>query len=131
MTRLSYDQEAWDRGVRGMPVSDDVRAEIDAHLRRNLVQLLVQGRDVVLDFSFWSRAMRADWRRLVAEHGIAAETIYMATDKETCLDRIRGRAHTHGDDFFLAPDLAAHYFDHFQAPTGDEGPLTVISKPLG
>ncbi|MFK5635659.1 AAA family ATPase [Ornithinimicrobium sp. LYQ103] len=131
MTRLSYDQEAWNRGLRVMPLADDIRAEVDAHLRRNLIRLLEQGRDVVLDFSFWSRAMRADWRRLVAEHGIAAETIYMATDKETCLDRIRARAHTHGDDFPLDPHLAAHYFDHFQPPTDDEGPLTVIGKPLG
>ncbi|QFG67916.1 AAA family ATPase [Ornithinimicrobium pratense] len=125
MTRLSYDQEAWNRGLRAMPLPHDADNELDAHLRQHLIRLLDQGRDVVLDFSFWSRAMRDDWRRLVARYGITAETIYMATDKETCMDRIRARVLTHGDDFPLEPDVAAHYFNHFQPPTEEEGPLTV------
>lgn len=83
MTRLSHDQEAWNRGLRVMPLPEETRDEIARHLRRRLIQLLEQGRDVVLDFSFWSRAMRDGWRRLVAEEGIAAETIYMPTDRET------------------------------------------------
>lgn len=125
MTRLSYDQEAWNRGLRVMPLAGELHDEIERHLRRRLIQLLEQGRDVVLDFSFWSRAMREDWRRLAAGYGIAAETIYLATDRETCLDRLRSRAHDHGDDFVLDLDTAAHYFDHFQPPTDDEGPLII------
>lgn len=125
MTRLSFDQEAWNRGLRTMPLTEDTREEIEAHLRGKLIQLLEQGGDVVLDFSFWSRDMRHEWRQLVAEWGMTVETIYMATDKETCLDRLQARAHTHGDDFNLDPDLATHYFDHFEPPTDDEGPLTI------
>lgn len=126
ITRLSFDQEAWNRGLRVMPLPDDARADIDAHLRRRLIHLLEQGCDVVLDFSFWSRAMRDDWRGLVAPFGTAPETIYMATDRQTCLDRVRTRALDHGDDFALDPDIAASYFDHFQPPTEDEGPLAVV-----
>lgn len=125
MTRLSYDQEAWKRGLRDMPVSDEDHVQISAHLRQRLIRHLEDGRDVVLDFSFWSREMRAEWRRLVAGHGITAETIYMATERETCLDRLRARAQAHEDDFILSPDIAAQYFDHFEPPTEDEGPLTV------
>lgn len=125
MTRLSYDREAWDRGLRDMPLSDEAHEQIGAHLRQRLVQLLDGGRDVVLDFSFWSRAMRDEWRRLVAGYGITAETIYLATDRETCLGRLRARAHAHEDDFALDPSIAARYFDHFEPPTEDEGPLTV------
>lgn len=125
MVRLSYDQEAWNRGLLVMPLPQATHEEIERHLRRRLIQLLEHGRDVVLDFSFWSRAMRDDWRRLVAEYGITAETIYMTTDRETCPERLRTRAQDHGDDFILDPDIAAHYFVHFQPPTDDEGPLTV------
>jgi hypothetical protein len=31
-----------------------------------------------------------------------------------------------GDDFATSPELAAFYFDHFQAPAAEEGPLTII-----
>ena len=32
----------------------------------------------------------------------------------------------HADDFVLTEDLAAEYFDHFEVPTPEEGPLTII-----
>jgi hypothetical protein len=69
--------------------------------------------------------MREEWRRLVAEYGVIAETIYMATDKQTCLNRLRARARAHEDDFIITHSIATEYFDHFEPPTDDEGPLTV------
>ncbi|GGK83523.1 hypothetical protein GCM10011509_34970 [Ornithinimicrobium pekingense] len=125
MTRLSYDQEAWNRGLRDMPLSDEAHEQISADLRQRLIQLLDRGQNVVLDFSFWSRSMREEWRRLVAEYGVIAETIYMATDKQTCLNRLRARARAHEDDFIITHSIATEYFDHFEPPTDDEGPLTV------
>lgn len=108
-----------------MPLLEEDHEQISADLRQRLIQHLDHGNDVVLDFSFWSRTKREEWRRLVAAHGITAETIYMATDKETCLSRLRSRALAHKDDFILSRGIAAQYFDHFEPPTDDEGPLTV------
>lgn len=126
MIRLSFDQEAWDRGFRVMPLPEQARAAIDADLRERLVGLVRQDRSVVLDFSFWSRDMRDDWRRMLAPLGVIPETLYLATDRATCLARVRARALGHADDFTLDPDVAAEYFDHFEVPSAEEGPLTVI-----
>jgi gluconate kinase len=51
--------------------------------------------------------------------------VYLATDRTTVLRRISARAAHGGDDFKLSAELAAFYFDHFEAPGADEGPLTV------
>lgn len=126
MVRLSFDQEAWTRGWVNMPLSEAERAAIDAHLRERLVELVSQEVDVVLDFSFWSRHMRDDWRALLAPHGVIPETIYVQTARETCLARVASRRGEYGDDFALEPDVAAAYFDHFEPPTPDEGPLTCV-----
>lgn len=126
LVRLSFDQEAWNRGLRSMPLADTDQASIVAGLRQRLTELVGQRRDVVLDFSFWSRRMRDDWRALLAPLGVAPEIIYLATDRDTCLSRIRARGLEHGDDFVLDPDLAPAYFDQFQVPMDDEGPVTVI-----
>lgn len=126
MVRLSFDQEAWARGHRSMPLSEEAHHEIEADLQRRLVRLVGQGTDVVLDFSFWSRAMREGYRSLLRPHGIEPETIYLATDRETCLSRVQARAFDHSDDFQLAPEVAAAYFDHFEVPSPQEGPLTVV-----
>ena len=117
---LSFDREAWARGWHTMPLPEPVHAEIE-------VELLTAGRDVVLDFSFWSRAMRDQWRAVLAPLGVVPETIYVSTDRETALARVRARHGSSQDDFQLTEDLARRYYDGFEPPTSDEGPLTVVS----
>jgi predicted kinase len=129
MVRLSFDQEAWSRGITTMPLPEQVRHDIEEALRAKLIQLVRQGDDVVLDFSFWSRRMRDEYRELLHRWDIIPETVYLATDRATLLLRLRTRAEQHGDDFRLSDGLAADYVDHFEIPTAEEGPLTVILTP--
>jgi predicted kinase len=128
MTRLSFDQEAWARGVTTMPLPPDMHRDIEDMLRARLVELVRAGADVVVDFSFWSRAMREEYRGLLKPLGVVPETVYLATDRATVLQRIADRATRDGDDFAIGTELAAFYFDHFEAPTAAEGPLTIIGQ---
>lgn len=70
--------------------------------------------------------MRDDYRSLLEPTGIVPETVYLATDRATVLERVRGRRGSHPDDYVLSEELAAQHFDHFEPPTADEGPLTVV-----
>jgi hypothetical protein len=70
--------------------------------------------------------IRDDYRRLMRPLGVEPETINLATPREVVLARIRERAAPHADDFPLTEDLAAAYFDRFDVPTPDEGPLAVV-----
>jgi predicted kinase len=126
MTRLSFDQEAWSRGITTMPLPRDVHRDIERVLRARLVDLVQARADVVLDFSFWSRRMRDEYRDLLRPLGVVPETVYLATDRATALQRIEARAAGDGDDFQLNAELAALYFDQFEVPTAAEGPLTVM-----
>ncbi len=128
MTRLSFDVEMWRRGISVVPLPPDVRGEIEAALRARLLELVAAGADVVLDFSFWSRRMRDEYRTLLEPTGVIPQTIYLATDRDTVLRRMRARRGSHPDDFVLTEELVAEYFDHFEAPTPDEGPLEVIRQ---
>ena len=100
--------------------------DIEQALRARLIDLVRAQSDVVLDFSFWSRNMREEYRELLRPLGVVPETVYLAADRATVLQRIRARAAQDGDDFALSPELAATYFDHFEVPTPEEGPLTVL-----
>lgn len=126
MIRLSYDVEMWHRGISTVPLAPDVRDEIEAGLRARLLELVAADADVVLDFSFWSRRMRDDYRELLGPTGVVPETIYLATDRETVLSRMRTRRGSHSDDYVLTEELVAQYFDHFEPPTPAEGPLKVV-----
>jgi predicted kinase len=109
-----------------MPLPQDVHRDIEHALRARLVDLVRAGSDVVLDFSFWSRHMRDEYREFLRPLGVVPETVYLATDRATVLQRIRARAARDGDDFTISADLAAFYFDLFEVPAAAEGPLTVI-----
>jgi predicted kinase len=126
MIRLSFDLEAWRRGISTMPLPEAVHAQIEADLRSRLLQHVAAGADVVLDFSFWSRRMRDEYRAVLDPTGVVPETVYLATDRRTVLDRMRTRRSSDSDDFVLSEALVIQYFDNFEPPTPDEGPLTVI-----
>lgn len=130
MTRLSFDQEAWSRGITTMPLPPEVHRDIEDVLRARLVELVRAGADVVVDFSFWSRAMREEYRGLLRSLGVVPETVYLATDRATALRRIAARAAGDGDDFAISAELAAFYFDHFEPPAAEEGPLTIIGQAV-
>lgn len=127
MVRLSFDAEMWRRGISTVPLPPGLREEIEAGLRARLLDLVAAGSDVVLDFSFWSRQMRDDYRRLLEPTGVVPETVYLATSRDTVLARVRARRGSHPDDYPLTEELAAQYFDHFEPPTAEEGPLTVVT----
>ena len=127
MVRLSFDVELWRRGISTTPLPTDVGREIESHMQARLLELVAAETDVVLDFSFWSRRMRDDYRKLLEPTGVVPETIYLATDRETILTRMRARRGSHSDDFVLTEDRVMQYFDHFEPPTPDEGPLTIIA----
>ena len=83
----------WRHGISTVPLPPDVRGEIEAGLRA----------------------------RLLEPARVVPETLYLATDRETVLDRMRTRRGSHPDDYVLTAQLAAQYFDHFEPPTADEG----------
>lgn len=122
-------QAAWDKGLRTMPLDAETLRAIEAALQDRLVAAVKAGADIVLDFSFWSRRMREDYRNLLRPLGVEPETIYLATPRAVALARIRARRAEHADDFYLSEEMAAQYFDQFEVPTEDEGPLTVVAEP--
>jgi predicted kinase len=128
MTRLSFDQEARSRSITTMPLPEDLHRDIEHVLRARLANLVRAGSDAVLDFSFWSRHMRDEYRQFLSPFGVVPETVYLATDRATVLRRIAARVSSagDGDDFKISIELAAFYFDHFEVPSAAEGPLTVI-----
>lgn len=126
MVRLSFDEEAWVRGFRQHPLDAAVHKEIEDDLRDRLVESVKSGHDVVLDYSFWSRNMRADYRAILRPLGVEPETVYLATPRDVVLARVRQRGSDAANEIRLSGDVAEQYFDHFEVPTPDEGPLTVI-----
>jgi predicted kinase len=68
-----------------MPLPEDVHRDIEHVLRARLANLVRAGSGVVLDFSFWSRHMRDEYRQFLRPFGVVPETVYVATGRATVL----------------------------------------------
>jgi predicted kinase len=128
-TRLSFEVEFWDRGITTMP-SADVVAEVAADLNARLLRLVAAGNDVVLDYGFWFLRQREELRALLAPQGIVPETVYIATSLQTILSRVGDRHGRRADDWPLTEQTATEYFERFEPPTPEEGPLEVVRSGL-
>lgn len=126
MARLSFDEESFARGITVHPLPAETHAEIEQDLMQRLLRLIQQERDVVLDYSFWSRAIREQYKAILTPFGIEAEIYYVATPKAVALQRIRHRTGNDPNEMQLSEETAARYYDNFEPPTADEGRITII-----
>lgn len=124
--RLSFDVESFKRGFKVHPLPRDVYDEIKNFLDHELRTLIMQNKDVVLDYSFWSRKMRDEYKNKIAPFGIKPEIILIDTPKEIALQRIAARKGNHPNDIIVDVQTATHYYDQFQPPTPEEGDITII-----
>ena len=124
--RLSVDVLAWDRGHRSHPLPEAVAEHARLEIQKRLVALVREGRAAVVDLSFWSRRARDEYRDLLAPLGVVPEVWYLSTPREVVLARMAGRDNSSPDLLILPAGVAAEYFDHFEVPTVEEGPLRVI-----
>lgn len=126
-TRVAIDDLLWARGYTEHPVPDVAAARAAAEVATQVGELLDRGRDVVVDRAFASRASRDEYRRLGAAHGAVVEVIFVSTPREVALARVADRAGSHAHDIALTPQIAADYYDGFEIPSPEEGPLSIVS----
>lgn len=125
MTILSFDEESIKRGFFDHPLPEEIAKDIKRHLDEELISLLEKNVDLVLDYSFWSREMRLEYRSLLKEYGIMPKIYYIKTPKNVAIERIRKRNGIE-NGIRLTAETASLYYDHFQPPTADEGEIIFI-----
>ena len=80
--RLSIDEEMWKTyGRKGIDYPNEQYEKlseiVEMALQKELLSLIQQGKHVVLDFSFWNKANRVYYKRLIEKAGGTPELVYM------------------------------------------------------
>jgi len=131
--RLSIDEEVWARfgryGIDYDAGSYSVLSEVaEDALRRRLLELIASGRDVVVDFSFWSRSSRARYKQLVEDAGGCWRLVHLQVPPNILRQRLAERSMRFDANAAFTIDEATllRYLDGFEAPDGEgEEVLTV------
>jgi predicted kinase len=96
--------------------------------RQELVELMLAGRDVVVDSSFWSRTARDDYKALVEGHGCRWELVHLKAGRATLKRRLEVR---NGEEGANAVTVDQEPFDrylaNFEEPNG-EGEQVVMQS---
>ncbi|WP_326608014.1 ATP-binding protein [Streptomyces sp. NBC_01799] len=135
--RLSIDEVVWQRlGQRdaGMVLEaeafDQLKEEVRHEQRQELVELMLAGRDVVVDYSFWSRAARDDYKALIENHGCRWELVHLKADRTTLERRLELRNGQEGANSVTVDEtLFNRYLANFEEPNG-EGEQVVMQSSI-
>ena len=121
--RLNLDE--WHTHLFGQDVNEpehDLRHSlIESMLWDVAARMLELGTNVILDFGFWARVEREDYRARAARLGAGSQIHFLDVPVETLLARLEARNAALPRGTFLIPEEKMKtYIPLFQPPTPDE-----------
>jgi hypothetical protein len=100
---------------------DDRHGLIEAMLWDIAARLLVLGVNVILDFGFWAKVEREDYRARARQLGAGSEIHYLNVTEEEIFARLAIRnAHPPQGAFYIPEAKFKEYIPIYQPPTPDE-----------
>ena len=96
-------------------------------LCEKLIRFMKDGKNVVIDFSFWSKENRDFYREIIAKAGGTAELVYMKASKETLQKRLKKRNMllNANSPFIITNEILEHHYNNFEEPQG-EGEIILL-----
>lgn len=128
--RLSIDEEIWTtNGQCGVdfPIEkiEEYKKNAERKLRNYLIQLIHNKQNVVIDYSFWDRERRNDYKQLIEESGGNWKLIYLDVHPNDLRERLKRRNQRNDAiSFPITEELLTSYLAGFQRPSG-EGEIVV------
>lgn len=132
--RLSVDEEMWRiYGRKGVDFPDEryeeLSEKIESMLRERLLRLIKEEKNIVIDFSFWSKESRSFYRSIIEAAGSTVQLVYMKASKEILQKRLakRNLELNANAPFEVTDEILEHHFQGFQEPCG-EGEIVCLQE---
>jgi predicted kinase len=131
--RLSPDE--WITTLYGSDISgealDAARDPVEAALWHLAARVLVLGLDVILEYGFWSRREREEFRRQATRLGVRSELHFTEASPEELISRLAKRnAQLPAGTFWIDQARLRSWFDLFERPSSEElQPREAVNQP--
>jgi len=103
------------------PDHDKRHGIIESMLWQVAARALSLGTNVILDFGFWAKEERDDFRSRARELGARSEVIFMDVDEEELMKRVRNRNENLTNEIHYIPEeMMKSWIGFFQKPDKDE-----------
>jgi predicted kinase len=132
--RLSVDEEVFSRHGRygvDYPEHEYPNRErpVVEELRQRLVELILAGQSVVLDYGLWRRTEREDYKRLVENTGGRWRLLYFNVDRDELQRRLARRNQRRDANALTVTNAALDDFIARFEPPHNEGEEIIPSHP--
>jgi predicted kinase len=124
--RLSIDEDIWaTHGRFGVDYPEDnydsYLEESELKLRGELINLIQAKQHVVVDFSFWQRQRRNDYKQLIEEYGGVWELIFLKVGPDELRQRllIRSERFDANAAFTITEDTLTRFLSGFETPASE------------
>lgn len=128
--RLSIDEEIWATNGRWgidfpMDKFEEYRKDAERKLRKRLIKLIHDKQQVVIDFSFWDRVRRNEYKKLIEDRGGKWILIYIKVHTNDLRERLKIRnKRFDANSFPISEELLDSYLNGFEVPEG-EGEIVI------
>jgi predicted kinase len=125
LSALRLTPDEWQIGLFGQDANEpehDARHNfIESMLWKIASRSLELGTNVILDFGFWTRAEREDFRRRAKQLGAASEVHFLDVPEDELLRRLAVRnSQVTQESFHIAAESMQPWIKLFEKPTPDE-----------
>ena len=118
---LRFNPDSWLMKIVGTGNDERARTAIES-IQWDIAQKAISlGIDVILEFGFWSRTERDDYKKIARKLGAKTKLHYLDVPTVELKLRIEKRnSSLPADGFFVDPNLIDDWAKSFEAPTADE-----------
>ena len=103
------------------PEHDTRHSLIEAMLWKIASRALELGTNVILDFGFWAREEREDYRLRAKQLGASSEVHFLDVPEDELLRRLEERnSQPSQESFYISVEMMKPWIEFFQRPTPDE-----------
>ena len=103
------------------PEHDSRHILIEAMLWNIASRVLELGTNVILDFGFWAREEREDYRLRAKQLGASSEVHFLDVSEEELFRRLEERnSQPSQESFYISVEMMKPWIAFFQRPTADE-----------
>ncbi len=123
--RLTLDEEVFKRFGREYDNHDEKQKHTKEALTESMKEYISEGKSVVLDFGFWTKADRDDYKALIEKIGGQWQLLYFKANLEVLKQRLFERNSSNPtENHIIDKNLLQKFIDQFEEPV-DEGELVV------
>ncbi|ETT48389.1 MULTISPECIES: ATP-binding protein [unclassified Paenibacillus] len=124
--RLSIDEDIWStHGRYGLDYPEEAyesfKEQSERKLRKELIELLAGKRHVVVDFSFWQKRRRDEYKELIEQHGGQWVLVHLKVEPVELRRRLRIRSARFDANaaFTITGEILTRFLNGFETPTGE------------